>query len=238
MRFRALRLLATVIGASALASAAVAAPGYVVGGANLRAGPDVGYPLVEPLPPGTPAEIFGCLPGWSWCDIGVSGPGGDMRGWAAGSQLQLVYGGQQVLLPAYGAQLGLPLIGFDVDSYWGSYYRREPWFGDAGRWRHDDRGGPGFRGGQPGRDDRGFGRDAANHGPGPGAGPDRGGPGSWAHGPAGEPPRGSYGGGNRPGGPGGPPGGGHPEGHGEQRGGDGHGPRDAGGGPGPGGGPR
>ncbi len=235
---------ALAAGLLALAGAARAAPGYVVEGVNLRAGPGVDYPVVAPLPQGTPAEIYGCLPGWTWCDIAVNGPEGGLRGWAAGPRLQLAYNGQPVDLPEYGPQFGLPIIGFDFDNYWGSYYRGEPWFGDRGRWRGDFHGGggPGF--------DRGRG-DIGPRGPGgPGfAGDPRGGfpvrgpggepggvrPGGGFPGgphPGGEPggfhPGGAPGGGPHPGGPG-PGGGGHPGpapgpqgGHGENHGGGDH----------------
>ena len=75
-------MAALAAGLIALWSTADAAPGYVTDGVNLRAGPGIDYPLLAPLPPGTPAEIFGCLDGWTWCDIAVNGPDGALRGWA------------------------------------------------------------------------------------------------------------------------------------------------------------
>ena len=227
----------------ALAGSAHAAPGYVVEGVNLRAGPGVEYPLVAPLPDGTPAEIFGCLDGWTWCDIAVNGPEGGVRGWAAGARLQLAADGQAVALPEYGPQFGLPVIGFDVDNYWGRYYRREPWFGDRGRWRGDYHGGggPGF---DRGRGDPGPRGGFAGDPRGGLRGPDGGAPGGF-HPAAGFPggpqpgegsPHGGEPGGFRPGGgfPGGArPGGGEPGGF-HPGGGAPGGPRP--GGPGPGGG--
>ena len=235
--------LALATGLLTLAGAARAAPGYVTDGVNLRAGPGVDYPLVTPLPPGTPAEIYGCLPGWTWCDIAVNGPQGGVRGWAAGPRLQLAYNGQPVELPEYGPQFGLPIIGFDVDNYWGTYYRAEPWFGDRGRWRGDFHGGgQGFdrARGDVGRGDVGRGEEGPR-GPGDFAGDPRGGfpnrgpggePGGFhpGGGPGGRPggEQGGFrpGGGPRPGGPG-PGGSGHPgpapgpQGHPENHGGGG-----------------
>ena len=210
-------MAALAAGLIALGSTADAAPGYVVDGVNLRAGPGVEYPLVQPLPPGTPAEIFGCLPGWTWCDIAVNGPDGDVRGWAAGPRLQLAYNGQPVALPQYGPQFGLPIIGFDVDSYWGTYYRGEPWFGDRGRWRGDFHGGPGYGGGPGGdraRGPGGFAGDGRGEYRGPGGAPGgvREGGGQVGGFVAGARPVGGEPGGFRPGAaPGAPhPGGGHP----------------------------
>ncbi len=126
--------------------AADAAPGVVTQNINLRAGPGIDYPLVAQLPAGTPAEIFGCLQGWGWCDVAIQ----DARGWAAGAGLQLLYDDRPEPLVNYGAVIGIPLVGFDVDSYWGRHYRGRPWYHDVGRWRGEGQhGGP--PGGLPGR---------------------------------------------------------------------------------------
>ena len=158
--------------------AARAAPGVLVEGLNLRAGPDVDYPAIAQLPPGTQADIFGCLPGWTWCDIAVNGPGGGLRGWAAGPGLQVLYNNEPGYLPQYGAYLGLPLVGFSIDNYWGRYYRGEPWYGSEGRWRgRNYGGGPAWNGGP-----RGGPRDYGRPGEGRG-GPPAGYRGPEAHGP-------------------------------------------------------
>ncbi len=146
----------TLAGLALAATAAMAAPGFVTQNINMRAGPGIDYPLVAQLPQGTQAEIFGCLPGWSWCDVGVQ----DLRGWVAGPGLQLVYDDQPEPLAGYGIAAGLPLIGFDVDRYWGRYYRGRPFYHDEDRFR-----GERFHGGPPG----GF--HGHDEGPGPGRGP-------------------------------------------------------------------
>lgn len=172
---------ALLAGLVTLAAAADATPGLVTQNINMRAGPGVEYPLVAQLPQGTQTEIFGCLQGLSWCDVAIPGA----RGWVAGPGLQLVYDDRPEPLDGYGAAVGLPLVGFDVDSYWGHHYRGRPWFHDEARWR-----GAGF-GGRPA-------------GPYPGPYPDRG----PDRGPERGPERGGL-----PGGPGfRPPGIGHPVG--------------------------
>ena len=120
-----------------------ATPGYVVEGVNLRAGPGVDYPLLAPLPDGTPTDIIGCLSGFTWCDMVVNGPAGALRGWAAGPRLAIAYEGQPELLPEYGPRFGFPIVGFDLGSYWGRYYRDRPFYADEGRWRGEYHGGPG-----------------------------------------------------------------------------------------------
>ena len=232
---------AALLALAALAGTANATPGYVVQGINMRAGPGVDYPWIASLPPGTQTEIFGCLDGFTWCDVAAVGA----RGWVAGVGLNVLYGQQPEPLLTYGPQV-IPFIGFDFNNYWGSYYRGRPWFSGVDRWhggppgRFDhgpggfDHGGPGYGRG-PGFD-RGSGFDhGAGSDRGPGfdhgggfAGPGRG-PGGFDH------PGGGYGGpGGRPGGPigpgpGGPNRGGAPGG--QRPGPEGHG------GPGPGGHP-
>ncbi len=208
---------AVLLALAALAGTAHAVPGYVVQGINMRAGPGVDYPWIASLPPGTRTEIFGCLDGYTWCDVAAVGA----RGWVAGVGLNALYGPQPEPLVVYGPQV-IPFIGFDFNSYWGTYYRGRPWFTDVDRWH----------GGPPGRFDRGPG--GFDRGPGYGRGPgfDRGpgidhGPGfaGPGRGPGGvDRPGGGYGGpGGRPGGGpgpgparGGPPGGQRPgpDGHG------------------------
>ncbi|MDE1174683.1 MAG: SH3 domain-containing protein [Parvibaculaceae bacterium] len=111
---------------------AQAAPAFVTRSANLRAGPDTGYPVVAALQPGVQVELFGCIQGWSWCDVAVSG----YRGWIYGAYLQSAYQTQQVPVINYGSQLGIPLVVFSFGSYWDNYYRGQSWYGDRQRYEH------------------------------------------------------------------------------------------------------
>lgn len=212
--------IAALLGLTALATAAQAAPAYLNQGMNLRAGPGVDYPLLASLPPGTQAEVFGCLQGWIWCDVATTG----LRGWMAGVGLQVVYDDQPEPLAGYGAEIGLPFVSFDVGNYWGRYYRGRPFYaevdrfhGDPGRYGEggphgDFGGGPrgGFGGGRPGEGGPGPGPDGRQGGF---RGPDRaGGPGGRMQ----EQGRGPGYGGGQPGG--GQPGGGQPGGRGMEPG--------------------
>lgn len=115
------------------AASALASQGYVTRDVSLRAGPDSSYPRVSMLGAGTVVFIEGCTNDWSWCDVASE----DSRGWMAGAFLQDEYQGRRVLVPAYGVQIGIPIITFELDRYWGNYYRDRPWYGERERWSHD-----------------------------------------------------------------------------------------------------
>ena len=111
---------------------------------HLRAGPAREYPLVLQLPPGAPVAVQGCLSDFSWCDVIT--PDGS-RGWAYGGNLVYPYQNGSVPIIQYGPNIGLPIVTFVLGSYWGSYYRQRPWYGDWhgwDRWNHDHYR-PGFR---------------------------------------------------------------------------------------------
>jgi uncharacterized protein YraI len=108
---------------------------------NLMAGPGDDYPVVTGLGPDQPVAVFGCVSSYEWCDVAL----GDMRGWVDGNSLTYAYEGNEVPLESYGAVIGLPVVVFSIDDYWGRYYGGRPWYGDRDRWRH---GGP--PGGYPG----------------------------------------------------------------------------------------
>lgn len=82
-----------------------AADGFATANVNLRAGPDTSYPLIATIPVGSQLAIQGCTDGWGWCDVVAFGN----RGWIAGNYLQYNYQNQRVLVPAYGAQIGIPI---------------------------------------------------------------------------------------------------------------------------------
>jgi uncharacterized protein YraI len=106
--------------------------GYAIADVNERAGPSTLYPAITVIPAGAPILIYGCLGDYSWCDVSW----GPYRGWMAADYLETNYGSQMVPLPDYIGPLGIPLITFEFDSYWGDYYRDEPFYRDSYRWRY------------------------------------------------------------------------------------------------------
>ncbi|MDR0479118.1 MAG: SH3 domain-containing protein [Burkholderiaceae bacterium] len=122
---------AALVAAIAMPLAAAAQQAVVSAGGNLRAGPDRTYPLVAQLAPGTPATVMGCVSSYSWCDVVV--PGG-VRGWLSGGRLGYAYQGVPVPLLSIGAMIGVPIITFSLDSYWGNYYRDRPWYSQPRWW--------------------------------------------------------------------------------------------------------
>ena len=137
----ALGVLATVT-LGAASSAAAADSGYVTANLNLRAGPGFDYPAVVTMRAGDGVTIYGCLSGWSWCDIDWRGN----RGWAAGRYLQVMYQSHRRPITIYGVDLGLPFITFSVDSYWNDHYRSRGFYKQRSRFDHM----PPPNGGQPG----------------------------------------------------------------------------------------
>ena len=105
---------------------------YTARSLGLHAGPDRSYPLVAQVDEGMPLEVHGCLDGWSWCDVSAEGN----RGWMYGGGIYFDYNGGTDWLYSYGPQVGVPVITFSVDSYWGSYYQGRPWYGQRETWAH------------------------------------------------------------------------------------------------------
>lgn len=120
-----------VSGLLLLAANAQAQTAYITTNANLRAGPDVGYPRVLTVPSGVSVQVYGCINDWSWCDIAWR----DQRGWISGALLGYNHSGRRVPVSGYGAQLGLPIVSFVFDSYWNDHYRNSAWYGNRDRWR-------------------------------------------------------------------------------------------------------
>lgn len=152
---------AAIAGLLFAAALLLSAPGaraddaYTSANVSMRAGPAVDYPRLLVLNAGTPVTVYGCVADYSWCDTSFQ----DARGWVAGSYLTYPYQGNRVAIPAYGAQLGLAILNFSLDSYWGSYYRNRPWYGQRSYWdRHVPR--PGYN--RPGLNRPGFNRPGNN----------------------------------------------------------------------------
>jgi uncharacterized protein YraI len=130
------RLAAAAI-AVALAGTATAQPqpgpwqAVVSRQVHLRAGPSPSYPIVAVLIPGTPVEVWGCLPNYAWCDVAVD----VRRGWVHGVYLEAYARDDHAHLPDAGALLGIAIIGFALHEYWHDHYRERPFYGQRDRWK-------------------------------------------------------------------------------------------------------
>lgn len=97
---------------------------------HLRAGPSIFYPGVAMLPPGSTVQVFGCEQGFNWCDV----QSGWNRGWVAAVYLQAPSASGPVVIANSPTMLGIPTVPFVFNTYWGSYYRGQPWFANRARY--------------------------------------------------------------------------------------------------------
>jgi uncharacterized protein YraI len=100
--------------------------------ADLYAGPDDSYPVVAQLDPNSPIQVMGCLDDWSWCDVAAQ----DARGWMYAPDITYAYQGGYVPLYSYAPSLGIAVVPFSLDLYWGRYYHGRPWYSQREDWAH------------------------------------------------------------------------------------------------------
>ena len=129
---RLLLLAAVFLAVSTAPASAQSFYGYATVNANLRAGPDAGYPRVATVPAGARLQIFGCLDGWYWCDVAW----GPERGWISAGLIASDFGGGRVIVYDNGPRLGLPFVTFSLGLYWDDYYRSRYWYRQRSRWDH------------------------------------------------------------------------------------------------------
>ncbi|MCV9940634.1 SH3 domain-containing protein [Boseaceae bacterium BT-24-1] len=120
-------------------------PGYSGVNLNLRSGPSTRFPIGGVLGAGSELTIHGCVAGYRWCD--VSAPG--VRGWASGGHIQFTHQARRVYVPAYAAQVDIPIIAFQAASYWSDHYREYSFYRDLDYWNNyhweNDGSPPGWR---------------------------------------------------------------------------------------------
>lgn len=116
----------------ALPALAEAASGFATANVNMRSGPSTAYPAVVVIPVGARLEIYGCLSQDAWCDVSFAGG----RGWVAGRYIQATYNSRRIYVDRnYYQRLGIPVIQFDIDNYWGRHYRQREFYRDRDTWR-------------------------------------------------------------------------------------------------------
>ncbi|MDR3495920.1 MAG: SH3 domain-containing protein [Ancalomicrobiaceae bacterium] len=119
-----------ILAISTFSTAAGAADGVATRSDTLRAGPGTSYPAVADVSSGDRLEIFGCLSGYSWCDVAAEAD----RGWIRGSRIDFLRNGTRYRISEGYSDFGLVIATFALNDYWGNYYGERPWFTDH-RWR-------------------------------------------------------------------------------------------------------
>ncbi len=102
---------------AAAPTAAAAETAIVSVDLNMRAGPSTEFPVVTTLPADARVDVYGCIDGYTWCDVNFD----DARGWVAADYLEYRYDGRFVPIVDYGARIDLPLVTFVVGDYWHSH---------------------------------------------------------------------------------------------------------------------
>lgn len=142
---------ATLAGAALLsaalllpAAAEAATQAKTTTGITLRAGPSGVYPKVAFIPRNSRITVYGCVKGFSWCDVSWR----NSRGWTNGSYLNVLYKNRYQRLPGVGFYVGLPFLTFSFNNYWDNYYPRMSFFRDRDHFdpRHHKDGGNGGMG--------------------------------------------------------------------------------------------
>lgn len=113
-----------------VAAPAVASYAFTSQDVNVRAGPDREYPLVAWLPVGSVVELMSCTMDFRWCDVRWEGG----RGYVYAGFLGHVYGDGWVVVRDAGPYLGLPVMGFNVQYYWTTWYWDRPWYPQWPAW--------------------------------------------------------------------------------------------------------
>lgn len=106
--------------------AAQASEGKLVSAAHLLAGPGYNYPEVRRLAKGLSVDIHGCLKNWDWCDVTWRGN----RGWVPAAAVEARRNAERFPVKDYGAQMGVPEVTFQLNSYWDANYNGALWYPD------------------------------------------------------------------------------------------------------------
>jgi len=123
--------LAASLAAAALfvvPSLAQAAQGFIIDQTALKAGPDEQFPTVIDVQAGAEVDVFGCLSGNSWCDVSFARD----RGWVSGQDLEVIFHSKRVKVVDVTTEV-VPVVSFEVKTYWTQYYSSKPFFRDRDR---------------------------------------------------------------------------------------------------------
>jgi len=110
---------------------ALATQAYTTSSTYLRAGPDTTFPQIQRVPYASTVEVYGCTTGYGWCDVDYGGE----RGWFPGNRLQFNDHGRRGSITNLAPLLGLMIMQFSVQDYWGNHYQDRAWYTDQNRQR-------------------------------------------------------------------------------------------------------
>jgi uncharacterized protein YraI len=105
---------------------------------NVRAGPDMAYPVVDIARAGDQVYVFGCLEYRSWCDVDYDGVGG----WISSRYLAFFDRGRRYVGPDAMYRMRAPIVTFSFGGYWDRHYRGRPFYRERSRWENFYRGRP------------------------------------------------------------------------------------------------
>ncbi len=95
---------------------------YATASVNLRAGPSRDFPRVGYVRAGAPLRVYGCVRGYSWCDVSARGD----RGWMSSRYISLFYSDDRYVIRR---DYDLPVVDFDF-GYWDRWYTDYPFYGE------------------------------------------------------------------------------------------------------------
>ncbi len=125
-------LAATFFLAFSLSAALAETQAHTTTSVHMRAGPGTNYPVVASLPQDATIELYGCQPGYTWCDVSWN----SARGWIASNYILVDSEGQtKVMNPVIAAALGIAIVEFS-QAYWENHYQAYPWFAYWNRYYH------------------------------------------------------------------------------------------------------
>lgn len=113
-----------------------AAKTIVIKSVNMRAGPDIDYPVVAKLKRNAPVEVYGCVERWSWCDI----RSGRHRGWVRADFIDTWYKNRRMNFVEAAPIIHIPVVQYRIE-YWDANYRDRRFYRDRDRYmNHSYRG--------------------------------------------------------------------------------------------------
>jgi len=130
MKIKSIAAVMICLGLTIVANPAHAANGFTVEAVRLRAGPDSAYPIVAHLPARARLDIYGCVEDYLWCDVSWGG----IRGWMNGRYLETNFQNRDLYIIDAAPSIGVPILSFSINDYWGRYYHRRPFYRERARY--------------------------------------------------------------------------------------------------------